>query len=853
MKTLAVYPTPPKLAVEDDSSQAPLDVDPGCERCVLHERARTVCMSPELVAGPAGSMIRPTVLVVGQGPGETEDRHGRPNIGQSGQYLRDQLKKLWTGDVVFDNAVRCAPGARKVTPPMIAACRPYLARTVVEAKPDRILCLGAAAIQAVVGRGFPPLSVRRGYTYLGDTPVFFLFHPVMSLRNRFMRSWFEKDLAWALAAKPTRAPLHAACLMIETQADAQDAIEDMKLAETVTWDLETFGAPFNAEYDILNLALTPQDCDYAYVLEKQQLDDPTIATPIFAYLKQAWSGGQNIKFDVIGLHARYGVKVDRIAFDTMLWRRILNADALARLEYQQAMVGMAGDKDEAAGFVVEGKKELRKMVKKPETVPKLFPSIPDGHMALALKRIAAGDKSDTYAYAAIPPLIRSVYNAKDTISTERVRAWLKGGFDQRPDLWRVWDSVVQSLNYAVTQMEYNGIAVSRPAVEQLRLAMTMKVDELQLRLNQHSEVPGENFSANSSDQVGKLLFETLGLPNKGRTPTGKWKCTAEILTALGNPAADDIINFRKASKFRSQYANGMAFFIRDDRRIHPNYQIAGTGTGRLSCAGPNLFNIPRPTSPEGKMCRDIFVAPDGHTLMEFDYSQIELRVAAMLSGDEVMIQFFKDGADFHLETAKLIAPIFNLNPDDITKEHELRDHAKTINFATLYGSPPEGMAAQLGVSVKMAKQLHNAILGKFVKLKAWIKVSLAETRKTGVARTWWDGAPFRERPLYAVGDSDGPARETAERSSWNTAVQGTATEYTNASLGAIQSWLEADFVPAKMVLTVYDSIMLEVRDDAIDEVATAAKAIMEGWPVAHDVPIISDLKMGRAWGSMQAA
>lgn len=251
------------------------------------------------------------------------------------------------------------------------------------------------------------------------------------------------------------------------------------------------------------------------------------------------------------------------------------------------------------------------------------------------------------------------------------------------------------------------------------------------------------------------------------------------------------------------------------------------------------------------MCRDLFVAPEGHTLLEADYSQIELRVAAMLSGDPVMIQFFRDGVDFHLATAKMIAPMFNVDPGDVDKDHPLRDQAKIVNFATLYGDSAAGLAAKLGINKKMAAALQDAILGKFSRLKVWIAARLKHARLAGSCRTWWDGGDFRERPLWRIADADGPARETAERSSWNTPVQGTATEYTNASLGAVQRWIEDDFVPAKLVLTVYDSIILEVREDAVDKVAHGVRNIMESWPVMHSMPIVADLKVGRAWGSME--
>jgi uracil-DNA glycosylase family 4 len=830
MKTLPIYPSLPELAVEEVK---PLDSNPQCEACDLCDRVRTVCMSPEIY----GDASKGTILVLGQGPGEAEDRHGRPNVGQAGSYLRDQLAKLWAGAVVFDNAVRCAPGIRKITSRMIQACRPYVARTIEEAKPDRIICLGASAIESIVGDSYPPFSVRKGYTYLGSVPVFFMQHPVTGLRNRFVRGWFEEDLAWATVAKPVGFPKHGVCMMVETVQDAREALGDLELAASVTWDLETFGAPFNPEYTILNLAVTPEGCEYAYVLEEKTLNDPKVARPIFEFLRRHPSGGQNIKFDCVGLFAKYGAHVENVVFDTMLWRRLLDADALARLEYQQALIGMAGSKDEADDFVQAGCKELRKMCSKPNTQPVLMASVPEDKLQIAVKRIRDDeDEPARYAYAAIPAGVRSAYNAKDTISTERLRAHLANRLGIDCEIQRVWTEVVQEMNYAITEMEINGIAVSMPAIQQLQVAMATKISELETRFTQFGD-----FNPNSAKQVGDLLFSKLGLPDHGKTPGGQFSCTAEILSDLNHPVARDIVAYRQASHFKSQYADGMALYVRGDGRIHPNIQIVGTGTGRPSCDSPNLFNIPKRTA-EGKMCRDVFV----------DYSQIELRVAAMLSGDGLMIDLFKQGVDFHLATAKLIAPIFNIDPATVDKDHPLRDQSKTVNFATLYGDPAAGLAAKLKVSRKMAVALQNAILGKFKKLKAWIDERLRFGRLNGFSRTWWNGGDFRRRPLWQIADAESTVCETAERSTWNTPIQGTAADFTNASLGKIQRWIEADLVPAKLVLTLYDAIMAEVDEAAVDEYVLGAKAIMESWPVLHGVPIIADAKVGYSWGSMEA-
>lgn len=850
MKVLPIYPDHPEMAVEQT---APLDADPNCERCSLHKGVRTVCMAPELTGVDPDSAE--VLYVHGSLPGEAEDRVGRPNVGALGKYLRGILDKHWKGAVVFDHALRCAPGARKLTPKMVDSCRPYVAATLAEAKPKRILCLGGTAVNSILGRAFPPLSVRKGYGYTAaGVPVFFLANPAQGLRNRFHRQAFEEDLLWALTANPPGLPTGewedggAACFLIETEADARAALAVLLAKPSVTWDLETFGAPFNDEFEVLNLALTPEGGHFSYVLDKKALDNPKVGPLFFRFLEKHPSGGTNIKYDVVGLRARYGVVVRNIVHDTGIWRKLLESACMSRLEYQQALVGFAGAKDEIKPFKAAGAKQLRACVKKPATEVTLFPNLSPTHIALAVEKLEAGDDVEKYSYAAIPEQERALYNARDTLSTDRVRAYLETRFDERPDLRRVWTEVSGPLARALTEMECNGVAVDRQMVDSLSAEMGTIIDEIRLRLDEF----GTDFNPNSQPMVGKLLFETLGLQHQGLTQTGKYSCTAEVLGSLSHPVAKDIVDYKRASHFKSQYADGMRLHIRDDGRIHSNFKVAGTETGRPSCEQPNLFNIPSAKTPEGKMARDIFIAEPGCVLLESDYSQVELRVASMLSGDEVMIELFQAELDFHLETAKMIAPLFKIDPAAVTKEHILRDQAKTINFATLYGEPAMALAAKLGITRVKAQALQDAILGKFKKLKAWLDSRLRFARGSGHCRTWWAGEDARERPLWEIAEPDEKRRATSERSSWNTPIQGTAAEYTNASLGAINDWLIESGTPAKLVLTVYDSIVLEVRADVLPAVGAKVKSIMESWPVLHGVPILSEMKLGKSWGSMES-
>jgi DNA polymerase-1 len=525
-----------------------------------------------------------------------------------------------------------------------------------------------------------------------------------------------------------------------------------------------------------------------------------------------------------------------------------------KLELAQHVIGMGGGKARPAKFRADGSRKIHRYNAKGDVdLTQVFhmqqrdATRALAEMEIACDRIAEGDEPDRYNYACIPPDDLGIYNAIDTISTDRLKIHYDEASAKDPRPQRVWDVVANDMTHALTIMENNGVCVSRERIAALQNDCILKIADLEQKLSAW----GTEINWNSGDQVADLFFNQLRLPIKSLTPTGKPQLTAEILRDLDHPAAAALVEWRQATKFKSQYADGMASFIRDDGRIHPTINVVGTVTGRPSCQGPNLMNIPRANSLAGKLCRDIFVAPHGYTLVEVDQSQIELRVAAMLSGDPIMIDLFVRDVDFHLATAIMIAPLLGIDPAVLHKDHPLRDQAKIVNFATLYGDPPQGLAFKLGISVRRAVELQAAILGKFKKLKAWIEKCVHDSRRNGICWTWWAGMPdFRQRKLWAIMDANDEARKTAERSSYNTPVQGTAAEYTNASLWPIQQWIENEGVDAKMVLTVYDSILLEVADHEVPRVASNVRRIVESHE-SMGVPLKGDVKVGKAWGSLE--
>jgi uracil-DNA glycosylase family 4 len=892
-----------RVGVEDTQ---PLPLNPKCDRCALGAKAVTPCMPAALLGEPG----TPTLYVIGQGPTQQEDRTGMPFSGATGAYVRQIIGARWKGQVIYDNALRCNVGRDKIKPKAIDACRPYTSEIWRASGAERVLLLGREAMNSFLGEGFNPLSVRRGYAYTSTgVPVLLLLPPAMAQRNRFLRGYFEEDLLWALTASPARPPADAVVYQVQTEEDLEVALDDLDLAPWITFDTETYGALRNREMRILDTALTPGGQDYAYSFPREVID--RFAHKVFPFLARKKCVGHALKHDQIAVWAQHGVVIECHA-DTLWLRRFFECNVELALEDAQTQIGMTGGKA-ATRWVAPGvtalkkegtyltklstpadpNKKARALVKPPTDYWHSHPTDARTNMAereMAVERVLEGDEPKRYAYAAIPPDERATYNALDTISSDRIyRGYRIRQDEDAKRAMRVWDVVGRDMQHALMTMEFNGITADRSKIFELIAWMDRDIEQIETAIRaEHPtcswSTDGSWFNFNSGSQdTAKLLFDVRKLPCKQFTPTGRRQCNEEVLEKLDDPIADLIVKWRKRQHFKSQYAEGMLIYIQDDGRVHPGIKGVGTESGRPSSEDPNLFNLPRQDAGDGsgKACRDIFIAdqelidmPDGTVdewvLVEVDQSQVELRVAAMLSGDQKMIEVFQNDGDVHLTAAKMTAPFLKIDPDTVDKEHPHRSNTKAVVFGALYGEPAGALAKKLGISKQTAEKLQKLIFGHYHRLDAWCKEQLAFARKHGFCYTYWDGQPFRKRLLYEVANQEPGAKETAERSSWNTPIQGTAADYTNASLGAIQREIERRWrrpylqllkpgerpaalpreVPARLVLTVYDSILIECRKSVLPEVIKMAQGIMQSWPTQHGMPLKADVKVGRKFGSL---
>lgn len=844
MRKLSTYPGDLRLPVE---IAEPLDVNPACGRCDLRAQANhTVCMKAD--GRPGG------LLIVSDYPGKEEDRRGRPMVGKAGQYLRNKLAEWWDGPVAFDNALRCLTGGKKVSISQVETCRGYLAQTLIEAQPQRVLLMGGQAYQAVLGRSPPVMSSRKGYAFLSDgTPVFLLMNPAAALRNRFVREWFEEDLRWALSCPTPEPKWDDVLFLVETEQDAQRAVENLYEFPWVCFDTETAGIMYDDWFQVYTLAASGPQMDCAWVWDEHALQNPKTYVPLKALLEdpEIPKAGWNIGYDIQAVHCGLSTRARGKMIDGRLLRKILFTDADGYLESNAELVGMGGHKDEAKREVTRA---CQVIAEERKATRKGFQALP-GFVPRPLQ--AAVDHPDTepknFAYGMINPDIRSRYCALDTISTAWLCSDLGAQVQRTPALQWAWQELVQPAIPAVAKIEEWGMHIDEDAIRSLSVNLGLQQEELANKLMSHK---GGVFDPDSPHSTRKFLYSTLGLSVPHATEKGSPSVDKEALQKLKgqHPVIEQLIDYRLITKMKGTFVDGIRKHIRADGRLHPSLDIAGARTGRLSCSQPPLHQIPRTDTETGKLVKNCFTAPDGHTLVAFDFSQLELRIAALLSGDPLMIEIFAKGIDYHQRTAEMISEIaWSIKPHEVTRKH--RSIAKTINFSTLYGSSPVGLVKQVlkmtgaKISLDEAQRIQDAILSKFHVLRRWIEARITEGRRTGLSWTEWEGNRARRRQLWRIADSDDYARSTAEHGTFNTPVQGGASDFCLKSLVRCVGMLEATNFPAKIVITVHDSLIFEVPTDLVSDLTRRVVPIMTDYDTGS-VPLIVDASAGPAWGSL---
>jgi DNA polymerase-1 len=537
----------------------------------------------------------------------------------------------------------------------------------------------------------------------------------------------------------------------------------------------------------------PEGSDLARFLTdvRAVLEDPSVAV-----------AGQNLKYDLLVL-SRYGIRPANIAFDTMLASYCLDA--------HQAQHGLDFLSLKHIGIT----------------------KIPTSQLiGKGAKQISMWD---------VPVDKCGEYACEDADCTFRLKTLfetaLKG---EGAEVAHVFRDIEMPVLSVLQTMETNGVLVDRDLLARLGTEMGERIEALTVEIH---ELAGGEFNVGSPKQLGEVLFnklaihEELGIKRLKKTKTG-YSTDASVLEQLSaHPIAAKILEHRQLTTLKGTYVDALPGLVHPfSGRIHSSFNQAVAATGRLSSADPNLQNIPIPPQ-EGRRIREAFIAEPGHVLLAADYSQVELRLMAHLSGDEALLEAFRSGADIHRRTASLV---FSVNPDDVTPD--MRSRAKAINFGILYGMGAQRLSREIDVSMKEATAFIEQYFETFPQVKAWLDGTRETARETGVVST----LTGRRRRLDGLAEADPRTMAALMNVAVNTPIQGTAADLIKLAMIRVDAALTEKKLAARMILQVHDQLVFEVPEAEVDEVAPLVVDLMEQ-AMELDVPLVVDTGTGENW------
>ncbi len=555
---------------------------------------------------------------------------------------------------------------------------------------------------------------------------------------------------------------------------------------------------FSFAVEPLRAAYLPVAHDYPGAPEQIPLDEALAALRPLLEDPTHPKVGHNLKYDMSVL-ARHGVDLAGIAYDTMLESYVLDAGANRH------------DMDTLA---------LKYL----------------GHKAIAYEDVA-GKGAKQIGFQEVPLEQAGEYAAEDADITLRLHRTLWPRLGEHPRLQALFEEIEMPLVPVLSRMERTGVLVD---ADMLRAQSRELAEEMaRIEAAAHAEAGGP-FNLGSPKQIQEILFERLGLPVIAKTPKGQPSTAESVLQELAERGFELprlILEYRALAKLKSTYTDKLPQQIDPDTgRVHTSYHQAVAATGRLSSSDPNLQNIPVRT-PEGRRIRQAFIAPEGYRLLAADYSQIELRIMAHLSGDERLLAAFAAGEDIHTATA---AEVFGVPPEAVQPEQ--RRHAKAINFGLIYGMSAFGLARQLGIDRAAAQAYMDLYFERYPGVRRFMEETRERARQQGYVETIFG----RRLYLPDINARNVQRRQYAERTAINAPMQGSAADIIKRAMIACDAWLQESGEAARMIMQVHDELVFEVREDRVEAVAGQVRRLMAR---AADlrVPLVVDVGVGSNW------
>jgi DNA polymerase-1 len=637
------------------------------------------------------------------------------------------------------------------------------------------------------------------------------------------KSWFEENQRDAKrSGQEVAAPVAEEAAVdtelkyttILTQADFDLWLKKLNDAKLIAFDTETTGIDAQqAQLVGLSFAVQANEAAYiplthSYMGVPDQLDRDTVLRALKPILEDPskLKVGQHAKFDMnilancaIGGDQSCGITVQGVAFDTMLESYVLDSTATRH------------DMDSLA---------LKYL----------------NHTTTSFQDIAGkGAKQLTFDQISLE--LAGPYAAEDADVTLRLHQTLQEKLNAIPSLSKVLSEIEMPLVPVLARIERQGALVDA----NLLGIQSVELGEKMVALEREAfAIAGEEFNLGSPKQLGVILYEKLGLPILSKTAKGQASTAEAVLAELAEqdfPLPKVLMQYRSMSKLKSTYTDRLPEQINPRTgRIHTSYHQAVAATGRLSSSDPNLQNIPIRTA-EGRRIRQAFVAPKGYKLLAADYSQIELRIMAHLAKDEGLLHAFRNDLDVHKATA---AEVFGVELADVTTDQ--RRSAKAINFGLIYGMSAFGLAKQIGVDRKQSQAYIDRYFARYPGVLEYMERTRAQAAEQGFVETIFG----RRLYLPEINAKNPALRKGAERTAINAPMQGTAADIIKKAMIAVDSWLTASGLDAKVILQVHDELVLEVREDLVDQVRDEIRMHMSD-AAKLDVPLLVEVGVGNNW------
>lgn len=814
--------------------------DANCQKCKLHQGAEFVCLLGE---GPKST----DVMIIGEAPGEREDSSGRPFVGKSGQLLMEILEDhdFTRKEVYITNAVSCRPPDNR-TPKKneISACRYWMFKQMAKVKPKFVLLLGNVPCQSVLDlKGIKSLRgkpiERDGIVYLPT------YHPAYILRDPASREIFEADIRLFREIVDNQGIPKEEGLNIEV-VDSPRQFQRMlaALKGKVAVDIETTGLyPWAPGAKINALGFGTKGAQWIFLLQhpgtgltnemvekRMGRSIQKMVEDIDDVLQDCEIIGQNFKFDALWCRVHFDVEW-YAHFDTMLAHYMLDENSFHSLKYLSTVYYGAIDYD-----------------------------IPE--------KEKTGHGTDLNKFVE--------YQAKDLYYTRKLRFTLGKQLRKDEDVAQVFWKIMMPCSHAFTRIEYRGVYVDVKRMGEVEEKLRLDLAAAEKKMKKYGDI-----NWNSTQQLASLLFEDLEIDVIEKTKGGAPSTSESVLKRIDHPIAEAILAHRAAGKQLSAFIEGWKPYIIDGR-LHPTFKLHGTVTGRLSCANPNLQQVPR-----DPVIRSLLTAPAGWVLLDIDLSQIELRIAAELAGERNMLKAFANNIDVHwltamreiargggmaetvLTTARKISGkklnykdsielLLKVGPDAaqaVNKDwKELRKKAKAINFGYLFGMWWKKFKIyardNYGVDVtdEQAQESRKAYFELYPDLKDWHDKQRRYARQNGYVSS----LSGRKRRLPGAQiEHDCPERGEAERQAINTPVQSFANELNLMALLQVDKEFKEDIV--RPVGTVHDAILIEIREDHVERVVKRIlkimqhPALLDEFGIKLQVPVEAEASVG-PWG-----